>query len=81
MNKEELESAFNETTDNAVKLLKENAELKKENEKLKQIIKTIENESLKEWMKTTGEGDFKLGLHIAYMTVYDRIKKLKGVLK
>ena len=29
MNKEELEQAFNETTDNAVNLLKENVELKK----------------------------------------------------
>ena len=81
MNKEKLESAFNETTDNAVKLLKENTELKKENEKLKKIIKTIEDEIFKEWLGSTGERNFNVGLHIAYQTVNDRIIKLKGELK
>lgn len=38
MNKEELENAFNETTDNAVSLLKENVKLKK---KIDKAIETI----------------------------------------
>ena len=41
MNKEELENAFNETTDNAVKLLKENVELKK---KIYKAIEYIEDD-------------------------------------
>lgn len=41
MNKEELENAFNETTDNAVNLLKENVELKN---RIDKAIEYIEEE-------------------------------------
>lgn len=41
MNKEELESAFNETTNNAVDLLKENIELKKKYNIMKENAETL----------------------------------------
>lgn len=41
MNKEELENAFNETTDNVVKLLEENVELKN---RIDKAIEYIEEE-------------------------------------
>lgn len=43
MNSQELEQAFNETTDNAVKLLEENKDLKNKIKKAKQEIEKLNN--------------------------------------
>ena len=52
MNKQELEQAFNETTDNAVDLLKENVELRNRIDKAIEYMKNyIEVEPLNEPVK------------------------------
>lgn len=43
MNSQELEKAFNETTDNAVKLLEDNKDLKNKIKKAKQEIEKLNN--------------------------------------
>lgn len=80
MNKDELESAFNETTDNAVDLLKENVEIKKKYNIMKENAETlakiinkaieyIENDKKDKCME-----DFKTGIMTRELKILDILK-------